>query len=134
MRTDLCLGLKHIKHQTDTLGEVGKSVPVAQCSSWPSQSASLLSEHLRQCGFHLVFSKCVGNMKGHCEVLGRERGKIRILNDMLEYKSHGLQGLNTLKQPHIWNLCAGAMSSYEVISRWPVRGSTPGPCLVVLSI
>lgn len=98
---------------------------MAQCSTWPGQSVSLLSEHLSQCGFHLVFSKCVGNMRDKCEFLGRDRGKIRILSDILKYKSHGLQGLNALKQHHIWNLRGVAMSSYDVISGWPVRGK-PG--------
>lgn len=86
MRTDLSLEQKYIRRQKDTLGEVQKSILVAQHSSWPVQSASLSSEHIIQGGHHLVFSKPEGcNLRGKHEFPGRNRSRIRILGDMLKY-------------------------------------------------
>lgn len=66
-------------------GEVPKSVPVAQYSNGPGQSASLPSKHMSQYGYHSMFSKPVEcNMRGKREFPGRDRGRIRVLGDMLK--------------------------------------------------
>ena len=86
MRTDLSLEQKYIMRQRDTLGEIQKSVLVAQHSNWPAQSASFSSECMIQGGHHLVFSKPEGcNLRGKHEFPGRNRSRIQILGDMLKY-------------------------------------------------
>lgn len=85
MRKDLSLRQKYVRLQTDMSGEVQKSVPGAQCSNGSGQKASLPSKHLSQCGYHSLFSKAVEcNMRGKREFPGRDRGRIRVLGDMLK--------------------------------------------------